>query len=72
MKVFTNKYPIIGEILMGTNGECESIEVKFKEGKVFKMKGVHFDSFILECEGRTVVISPIAFQLSFTETDLNI
>ena len=74
MKVFTNKYPILGMAVidMDNTVDKESIEVQFEEGKVFKVVGVIFDDFILECDSRVVSIKATAFGLAFTETELAI
>tara|TARA_R110000796_G_scaffold10347_1_gene34446 strand:- start:406 stop:630 length:225 start_codon:yes stop_codon:yes gene_type:complete len=74
MKVFTNKYPVLGLVTM--NADCtidkEGIKVEFKEGKVFKVLGTVYDDFILECEGKVVAVRAHVFAISFTETDLSI
>jgi hypothetical protein len=74
MKVFTNKYPVIGMITMNADStiDKESINVEFEEGKVFKVLGTIYDDFILECEGKVVAVRVYVFAIAFTETDLSI
>jgi hypothetical protein len=74
MKVFTNKYPIIGLMSMNADNtiDKESINVEFEEGKVFKVLGTIYNDFILECGGKVVAVRATVFSVAFTETDLSI
>lgn len=74
MKVFTNKYPVLGILTVNQDGmiDKESISVEFKEGKVFKVVGVYYDDFTLECEGKIIIVRSTVFTSAFTETDLSI
>lgn len=74
MKVFTNKYPVLGMLTMKSDGTFDknSINIEFCEGKVFKIIGISFDDIVLECEGRVVSVKSTVFSISFTETVLDI
>ena len=74
MKVVTNKYPIFGTLMVNSDNSVkkESLTVLFEEGKVFKVLGVSFDDFILECEGRAITVRGTVFELAFTETNIEI
>ncbi len=75
MKAFTNKYPILGGLILNEDDfsfDKSVVKVEFEEGRVFKVVGINFGSFILECDGRIVEIRAQLFSLSFTETDLDI
>lgn len=74
MKVFTNKYPVLGMVTLNREGMLDKggINVEFKEGKVFKVLGIVCDDFILECEGKIIAVRASVFSVAFTETDLSI
>lgn len=74
MKLFTNKYPIFAMVNINIDGtiDKDAMPVEFKEGKVFKVLGVCFDDFILECEGKAVSIRSSLFAMAFTETELDL
>ncbi len=73
MKLFTNKYPILGMLTINkdNNVDKDSISIEFKEGKIFKMIGFCFDDLVLECEGKAIMVKASVFQLVFTETELD-
>jgi hypothetical protein len=72
MKVFTNKYPVLGMLTINSDNTIDksSINIEFEEGKVFKVLGIQFDDFILECEGKAVAIKADMFIAAFSETEL--
>ena len=74
MKVFTNKYPVLGMLTFSPDGyiEKESIIVEFDEGKVFKVVGINLDDLILESGGKTIAVRATVFAIAFTETELSI
>ena len=74
MKVFTNKYPILGMLTMGAGNtiDADKITVDFEEGKVFKVLGFNFDDVVLQCDKKTIAVKVSLFALGFTETELDI
>jgi len=74
MKVFTNKYPVLGMLTVNADSTIQKgkLTIEFDEGKVFKVVGFSFDDFALECEGKTILVRASVFAMAFTETDLTI